>query len=102
MIFQEKMRDFRDKWGILEEKMGDFGVKWGIFSKRKCMIFGLHGVISDEKLCFHQVKWGILKEKMHDLGGKCGIFQVNMRDLGLNGGFWKRKCMLFEINRGFL
>ncbi len=31
---------------------------------------------------------------MQDFGGKCGILQEKMHDLGLNGRFSKRKCVI--------
>ncbi|SGA43678.1 Uncharacterised protein [Chlamydia abortus] len=30
-----------------------------------------------------------------------GVFEAKMRDLHLNGGFSKRKCMIFFLDGGF-
>ncbi|EPP29823.1 hypothetical protein CP082626L3_1298 [Chlamydia psittaci 08-2626_L3] len=32
---------------------------------------------------------------------KLGVFEAKMRDLHLNGGFSKRKCMIFFLDGGF-
>jgi len=57
--------------------MGDFHreiafFSWlnGGFSKRKCMIFRLHGRFFEEKMRDLQVKWEILVGKMFDFGVK--------------------------------
>ena len=70
---------FSVKWGILEEKIRDFRVKWKI-----CI----------EETLF-SLKLGILEEKTRELWLKWGICQENTRDFRLNGGFAKRKRMIF-------
>ena len=67
------------KWGILEEKTRDFRVKWGI---------------CEEKTRF-SLKWGILEEKKHDFRVKWGICEEKTCDFPLNGGFAKRKRVIF-------
>ena len=46
-----------------------FGLKEG-FSKRKCMIFRLHGRFFEEKMRDFQVKWEILVAQQFDFGVK--------------------------------
>ena len=50
------------------------------------MIFGLNGGFAEKTRDF-QDKWCILEEKR--------------RDVRLNGGFAKRKCVIFGLNGGF-
>ena len=57
---------FCGKWGICEEKTRDF-----------------------------QVKWGICEEKTRDFRVKWKIPEKKRRDFCLNGGFVKRKCVIF-------
>jgi len=59
--FANRKRDFLVKCGICEEKMCDFRVKWGIVKKktrflRKCGI-------SEEKTCDFRLNGGFLKRK---------------------------------------
>ena len=66
VIFQEKMRDFRVKWGISEEKMCD---SWdnGVFLERKCMILG---------------KMRIFQEKTHDICLNVGFSEIKQLIFG--------------------
>ena len=41
------------------------------------------------------LKWGISEEKTRDLWLKCGIIEEETRDFRLNGGFSKRKRVIF-------
>jgi len=67
---------------MLEEKMRDFRVKWGI-CKEKTSVF--------------RDKWGICEEKTRNirLNGGCS---KRKRDFRLNVVFLKRKCVVFGLN----
>ena len=41
------------------------------------------------------VKWGIFEEKMRDFGVKWEVFEEKRGDFHLNGGFSKRKWVIF-------
>ena len=41
------------------------------------------------------LKWGILEEETRDFRGKWGILEEKTRDFRLNGGFAKRKRVIF-------
>jgi len=64
------------------------------FSKRKCVILGIMGYFWRENARFCG-KCGILQEKMRDLGVKRGISEEKRCDLGDNGVFLERKCMIW-------
>ena len=64
------------------------------FSKRKCVILGIMGYFGRENARFCG-KCGILQEKMRDLGVKRGISEEKRCDLGDNGVFLERKCMIW-------
>ena len=46
-------------------------------------------------MCDLGVKWGIFEEKMCDFGVKWEVFEEKMCDFHLNGGFLKRKGLIF-------
>ena len=77
---------------ICEEKILDFRVKWGI-SEEKSRVFCLNGRF--EKTHDFRVKWGILEEKMLGFLVKWGICEEKTRDFRLNGVFEKRKFVIF-------
>ena len=72
------MRDFRLNGGI--EKTHDIRVQWGIL---------------EEKMLGFLVKWGICEEKTHDFRVKWENGEEKTRDFRLNGGFSKRKRVIF-------
>ena len=59
-MLQEKMHDFRVKWGIFEEEIHDFCVKSGIFAKIKKKTKKKQGVIFGLNRGFLQKKIMIL------------------------------------------
>ena len=58
------------------------------------MILGIMGYFWRENARFCG-KCGILQEKMRDLGVKRGISEEKRCDLGDNGVFLERKCMIW-------
>ena len=99
-IFEEKMHDLPLNGGIFEEKMADFRVKWGIFVKKmgdfwdKCWIFEekmhdlpVNGRLSRRKSVIF-AEMGHFRRENVWFSLKCMVFL-------LNGGFLRRKCMIY-------
>ena len=78
-MLEEKMRDFRVKWGICKEKTSVFRDKWGI-CEEKTRNIRLNGGFS-KRTCDFRLNVVFLK-RIHVI-------------LGLNGGFSKRKRVIF-------
>ena len=57
--------------------------------------FSLKSGILEEKTRDFRVKWGIPEEKTRDFQDKWRILEEKTRDFRLNGGFAKRKRVIF-------
>ena len=79
--------------GVLKDETRDFRLNGG-FEKRKRVIFAYMGDLRRENSWF-SLKWGILEEKTRDFRVKWRILEEKTRDFRLNGGFAKRKCVIF-------
>ena len=95
------------KCGILGDKSRDIRLNGG-FEKRKRVIFASMADVCRENACFpHKqgicklktcdlwVKWVILEEKTRGFRVKLGVCEEKSRDFCLNGGFAKRKRVIF-------
>ena len=102
-----KMRGVQVKAGIFDEKIHDLGVKCVclfVCFKRKLVIFD-ELCIFEVKMRDFQVRSGILEEKMHHCRVTWGISKEKSPFFfffWLNGGFSKRKCMIFRLHGRFL
>ena len=70
-----------------------FGLNGG-FAKRKRVILLKWGICVEETRDF-RVKWGICEEETRDFRVKWRILEEKTRDIRFNGGFAKRKLVIF-------
>ena len=87
------MRDFRLNGGFPKRKHVIFALM--AYFRRENAWFSLKWGIREEKSRDFQVKLGILEEKTRDFEAKWGICEEKSRDFCLNGGFSKRKRVIF-------